>query len=848
MKRYYDRIPIRFRIAVLLVGLMTGTLLFASAAGFFPNEQREILRGRAKLCETLAISCTAMASAGDFQSLAVTLQSIEARDDHVISIGLRSVNGDLLVATGTHAESWHGESANSAEQMSVPIFRSGKHWGSLEIVFASTGGFLGLNYWAPAWLLIVLIPSCLVQYSFFLRRALDSLDPNGAVPQRVRDTFDHLAVGVLVLDQRDRILLVNRLFTETVGLEAGEAFGRKASSIPWICEDESRQLPWTESLQTGQLVSGRILRLERDGRRRTFSVNSTPIKGCGVMVILEDITQLEENKIALAKARDAAEQANQSKSAFLANMSHEIRTPMNAILGFTEVLRRNIERNESKRRQHLNTIHSSGTHLLNLINDILDLSKIEADRLEVESIPCAVHHVIADVVTVMRVRADEKKISLDYRFDGEIPESVTSDPARLRQIVTNLIGNAIKFTETGGVRVITHLEQHTAGARLVIQVVDTGIGMTEAAMARIFDPFSQADASVTRRFGGTGLGLSISKRLAEALGGGITVASELGMGSVFTVTIDPGPLEGVAMIRPNSDDLESHVDEVEHLEIRLPDLRVLLVDDGEENRELMSLILAEAGAKFATATNGIEAIQLATEQSWDVILMDMQMPLMDGYTATRLLRQRGYDKPIVALTAHAMQHAEQECLDAGCTSFLSKPIDLDRLVTTLAEFAGIQVNVSARQPAAAVSDASGQFTAEGIAAPDVPILSTLPMHKPRFREIVAQFVDRLDERFDAMEAALREGNSQQLADLGHWLKGASGNCGFAAVAAVATSLELQGRQGDLDSISTILAELRQLRSRIEVPELQDTAQTETPSESTARAGICSPAIASGARP
>ena len=339
MKQLYERIPIRFRISFMLVGLMTGTLLVASAAGFFPNEQRELLRGRAKLCESLAISGTAMASSGNVADIDVTLQSIVKRDDQIVSIGFRLSNGELLVGAGSHAQIWDPKSTNSAEQMSVPIFRRGNRYGTLEVVFVSTGGFMGLNYWAPAWLLIVLIPACFIQYSFFLRRALDSLDPNGAVPQRVRDTFDHLAVGVLVTDQRDRILLVNRLFTETIGLDPKKAFGMKASSID---VDPRRRIrsncPGSSRSESGEMISGRVLRLDVGDRRMTFSVNSTPIIGCGVMVILEDITQLEENKVALAKARDAAEQANKSKSAFLANMSHEIRTPMNAILGFTEVL------------------------------------------------------------------------------------------------------------------------------------------------------------------------------------------------------------------------------------------------------------------------------------------------------------------------------------------------------------------------------------------------------------------------------------------------------------------------------------------------------------------------------
>ena len=545
------------------------------------------------------------------------------------------------------------------------------------------------------------------------------------------------------------------------------------------------------------------------------------------MLAFEDITILEENKIELAKARDAAEQASQSKSAFLANMSHEIRTPMNAILGFTEVLRRNIDRDESRRQKHLNTIHSSGTHLLSLINDILDLSKIEADRLEVESIPCAVHRVIADVTTVMRVRADEKNISMGFQFEGSIPESINTDPARLRQILMNLVGNAVKFTEEGGVRIVTRLETEEFDEPvLVVQVADTGVGMSQEATTRIFDPFSQADVSVTRKFGGTGLGLSISKRLAEALGGGISVTSEEGLGSVFTFTVATGSIEGVERICPTESELELSEEREEHLAIHLPNLRVLLVDDGEENRDLMSLILQEAGTTFDTAENGLEAMEKALSKEWDVILMDMQMPIMDGYTATSRLREQGYDKPIIALTAHAMEQAEQECLNAGCTGFLTKPVDFDKLIGTLAEIAGIEVSsevvspTTSMKPADQLNLATDSKDDEAVPKDEDqgPIVSTLPTHKERFREIVEQFVGRLDERFDAIEQLLEQGDAGQLAESGHSLKGASGNCGFSQMAELASELEVSSREGDLESISKLLAELRAMRQRIHVPE------------------------------
>ncbi|MGI9471418.1 MAG: response regulator [Rubripirellula sp.] len=807
-------IPVRLRISMGLVGLMTGTILLASAAGFVPNAQKELLRGRAKLCESLAISGTALASSGDRDGLKLMMESIVNRDDQVISIGMRRESGDLMAWSGPHESSWDASSMNSAVQMTVPIFRYGKTYGHLEVVFLSPGGFLGLNYWAPAWLLVVLVPACLVQFSVFLRKTLNSLDPSAAVPQHVRGALDTLTVGLMLIDARGRILFSNRLLADSLGLDPYEVVGTRASVIEWIRDDDSEALPWQECAESGEMVTGRVLHYRDPIRNLTFSVNCTPILEQGYMVTFEDITTLEENKVELAKARDDAERANQSKSVFLANMSHEIRTPMNAILGFTEVLRRNIERDETKRRSHLNTIHSSGTHLLNLINDILDLSKIEADRLEVESIRCGIHQVIADVVTVMRVRAEEKDISLDFIFETAIPETITSDPARLRQILTNLIGNAIKFTESGGVRIVTRFDETGPNQKIIMHVVDTGIGMSDEAAAKIFDPFSQADASVTRRFGGTGLGLSISKRFAEALGGNIAVTSEQGVGSVFTVTIDAGDLHNANLIHPTVEDLASETTDEENLAICLPDLRVLVVDDGQENRDLMCVVLEEAGTIFETAENGLEAIQKANASHWDVILMDVQMPVMDGNTATRKLRSQGYKKPIFALTAHAMKTAVQECMEAGFDGVLTKPIDFDHLITTLAKIAGTEVSIE--KPNTLIAPSSK--TKNHIPDSQEPITSTLPTNKERFRSIVAQFVDRLDDRFDTIESAVSESNYEELIELGHSLKGASGNCGFGLIANSAVDLEEAGRNRDASRGFEVLAELRHLRGRITVPE------------------------------
>ena len=354
-------------------------------------------------------------------------------------------------------------------------------------------------------------------------------------------------------------------------------------------------------------------------------------------------------------------------------MSHEIRTPMNAILGFTEVLKRGYEKGEAERKKYLGTIRSSGEHLLQLINDVLDLSKVEAGHLEVERIRFAPHLLIQEVISVLSVKAREKNIALEFEADGPIPETLLSDPTRLRQIVTNLVSNAIKFTERGGVKVVARLAPAGEERRLCIDVIDSGIGMPPEALEAIFDPFVQADSSVTRRFGGTGLGLAISRRFARLLGGDIVVESAPGSGSTFTVAIDPGPLDGVRLLEPREAMAVSQEAAGDGSgEWRFPPARVLVVDDGEENRELLQLVLEEVGLEVEGAENGRVGVDKARSGRFDVILMDMQMPVMDGYTATSVLRQEGLETPIIALTANAMKGFERECLEAGCTGYLDQ--------------------------------------------------------------------------------------------------------------------------------------------------------------------------------
>jgi CheY-like chemotaxis protein len=375
-------------------------------------------------------------------------------------------------------------------------------------------------------------------------------------------------------------------------------------------------------------------------------------------------------------------------------MSHEIRTPMTAILGFAENLL-DPSLDEGERREAVDTILRNGGYLMRLINDILDLSKIEAGRLSIERLPLSPIGLVADVASLMRVRADSRRLRLDVRYECPLPAAVRSDPTRLRQVLINLCGNAIKFTESGGVTLTLRLlRPRPSEALLQFEVRDTGIGMSEQELERLFEPFAQADDSTSRRFGGTGLGLSISRRLVQMLGGEIEVLSEPGIGSAFTFTIDPGPLVDVPMVEDANESLvarraaESSAPQRSQSSARRLGGRVLLAEDGPDNQRLITRLLKKSGIEVTVVGDGRSAVQMALAAEggttpFDLVLMDMQMPVMDGYQATIELRRVGFRKPIVALTANAMAGDRERCLGAGCTDFTPKPVERQVLLEVL---------------------------------------------------------------------------------------------------------------------------------------------------------------------
>ncbi len=420
------------------------------------------------------------------------------------------------------------------------------------------------------------------------------------------------------------------------------------------------------------------------------------------LIIIKDMTreygqlaELRSEQSQLKTAQETAEAANQAKSHFLANMSHEIRTPMTAILGYADLLE-DADQSDVHRHECVQTIRRNGDHLLSIINDILDLSKIEAGKMALEQIACSPFQIIADVCTLMRDRATGKGLALAIEYVGAIPKTIQSDPTRFRQILVNLIGNAIKFTNVGGVRIVTRMVNSPENpiSSLRIEVIDTGIGITPEQLSSLFDPFSQADISTTRTFGGTGLGLTISRRLARMMGGDIIVTTTPGRGSSFAITLPTGPLDGVDMVQQNypfTNNIANGCNTKQSTHNALNGVKILLAEDGIDNQRLISLVLRKQGASVEIAENGMiacEKVLSATESGtpFDVVLMDMQMPALDGYEATRVLRDKGYNKPIIALTAHAMTGDREKCLSAGCDEYLTKPIKRNSFLATLARF------------------------------------------------------------------------------------------------------------------------------------------------------------------
>ena len=844
MTSFFRKNSAKLRISLGLISILFSLNIAAAFLGFFPDKQGLVNQGRAALAELIAVNSSVFITRDDLRRMEANLKILVARNAEILSAAVVSSQGKREVVVGDHEPNWveSGDDVSTNSQIVVPIWEGDKLWGNVQLRFSdeSPSGAFAFFYEPLTQFCLLLGALAFVCFYLYLGKMLKQLDPSQAIPGRVRSALDTMAEGLLVLDARQNIVLANEAFAELVKENPQQLMGRNIQKFLWhsISTADGQGLvlpekpfPWAVALASQSVQINHMLKLNiSEDNYRTFMVNCSPVlgpngKAVGVMVSFDDITELEEKEIELRRARDDAEAANRAKSDFLANMSHEIRTPMNAILGFTEVLLRGASEDSAERKRYLNTISSSGKHLLGLINDILDLSKVESGHLEVEIVPCSVHHIIQEVVSILTVRANEKNISLEYHAIDPMPEYVLCDSAKLRQMLTNLIGNALKFTEQGGVTVNSRYKLAGDNSMLKLEVSDTGIGMTQEQSDLVFKPFEQADSSITRRFGGTGLGLTISKRFAEALGGDIHVSSSVGSGSTFSIEVIAKPdvnariLQPEAMMRDMGPDLTAAP-----ARWCFPDANILVVDDGAENRDLLAVVLGDQGLSVETATNGKEGLKKVLARQYELVLMDVQMPEMDGYTAVRKMREAGVKIPVFALTAHAMKGIETACMEAGYSGYMAKPIDIDKLLKRLADELGATENDSVIEEKAPLVKANATHSGAD------PIRSTLPVGVQKFEALIQRFVARLEEKFNLMEKAAEKSDLETLSELAHWLKGSGGSVGFAAFTDPAERLEIAAMALDGNAVVAPLNEIKSLVLRVQAAYKihQATKSTEPP--------------------
>lgn len=501
--------------------------------------------------------------------------------------------------------------------------------------------------------------------------------------------------AVVITDAQGYVEWVNEGFTRITGYTLEEIQGKKPGSVLQGPDTDPQTVQQIRKcIRAGSSFEGEIYNYAKDGRSYWLALSISPVFDSerhlqGFVAVQMDISDRKAAELELRRAKEAAEAANLAKSQFLANMSHEIRTPMTAILGFADIL--SLRLSDPQNLDCVQTIHRNGEHLLTIINDILDLSKIEAGKLEIERVSCSIRSLIDEVVNLLKVRAEGKALKFSAEIRSAVPVTIQTDPTRLRQILLNLVGNAIKFTVSGSVRLVVDCQTCPEGNRLEFSVIDTGPGIAESEQLRLFSPFTQADASMSRRHGGTGLGLAISRRLARMLGGDISIRSQPGIGSTFIATVEWIPGETRA---PLDDFAKTPSDSViareEVSTLPLHNLRLLCAEDGIDNQRLLLFVLTKAGAQVVMVPDGQQAVAawqtaVAQGEPWDAILLDLQMPVMDGYIACGELRKLGCKQPILALTAHASVQHEAKCREAGFDGFASKPIKAEKLIRFIAD-------------------------------------------------------------------------------------------------------------------------------------------------------------------
>ena len=485
----------------------------------------------------------------------------------------------------------------------------------------------------------------------------------------------------------------NKGWTSYTGLSLEQSTGSGWQAAIHLEDLKEFLKVWMSSMSDGKSFETECRILNDEGDARWFWVRAVSERNSlgHVVAWIGTCTDIHDRKtmeLKLIHAESAAKAASFAKTAFLANMSHEIRTPMNAILGFTELML-DPEQTPDERVDSIHTVQRNATQLLKIIDQILDISKVESGRLQLEKVEVNVASLLEDIRSLLTPQALDKSLDFKIHLDTPIPRLISSDPTRLRQILLNLIGNAIKFTSEGFVHV--HVKwgakdlANSGHGKMRFEISDSGVGIDPTHADRLFKPFVQEDSTTTRNFGGTGLGLALSRELARAMGGDVTLAhSEPEKGSRFVAEVVANPMERTSFLKSLDTSSDENQIPSRKGDRRLQGMKVLLVEDVLDNQALIGHFLSRAGADFDVANNGQKGIEKALSGNYDAVLMDIQMPLLDGYEATRRLRTKGYKTPIIALTAHALHEEREKSIEAGCTDHLSKPVQYNVLIEHLA--------------------------------------------------------------------------------------------------------------------------------------------------------------------
>ena len=614
------------------------------------------------------------------------------------------------------------------------------------------------------------------------------------------------ALLVVEFDLQGNILDANSNFLDLMGYQLEEIQGQHHRLF---CEqgyvESADYAAFWESLGRGELEAGEYLRLGKDGREVWIQASYNPIfdaegKPFKVIKFATDLSQRREMEEALREAKEVAEQAAAAKTTFLANMSHEIRTPMNAIIGFSELLLGGSL--DSLQRRHLGTVRQAARSLLGLLNDILDTAKLERGAVEVECVDFSLRELCQQICDSLRLSAEAKGLTLELDYPAALGEHFKGDPLRIQQVLTNLVGNAVKFTERGGVRLELRAGE---GNAVHFAVRDSGIGIAADRLQRIFEPFAQADATMSRRFGGTGLGTTIARQLSELMGGRIEVESQPGEGSTFHVWL-PLP-KGIA----TSTEPTSHA-------VELPPLRILAADDVPQNIELLSLVLGRLGHQVVTAYDGEEVLAAFFAGRFDLLLMDVQMPRVDGLQATRRIRRyeqvNGLEPtPIIALTASVLEQDRRAAREAGMDGFASKPLEMDKLLAEIASVLGLagQGTVPALtsqgdMPETAVDWVRGAQ----LWGSDTALLAA-----------IHRFLEEHSNAATRIRALLQLGQQTAATELTHRVRGAAANLALLPLSRLAGQLEHALKGAVPASTDELLAALEQALASLpaELPEL-----------------------------